>query len=88
MPEHTVQFTIPNFEIGATGIEFRVRQDGTAFGKIRISKKGLVCIAANKKIGHEISWERLHPLAVKAGTPVEIKTLFRRRRKLRRKLEE
>ena len=84
MAEHVVKFTIPNFDLGSTGIEFRVRGDGAAFGKIRIGKGGLLWIpASSKKNAFELSWEKFDALALKEGSRASIKTLFRKRRKLK-----
>ena len=84
MAEHGVKFTIPNFDCGGTGIEFRVRGDGSAFGKLRIGKGGLLWTpASNKKNAFELSWEKFNALTSKEGSRVDIRALFRKQRKLK-----
>ncbi len=43
MADHDVSFTIPERELGEADIEFRVKRNGSAFGRLRVSEGSIVC---------------------------------------------
>jgi hypothetical protein len=67
MAEHDVHFTIPERELGKADIEFRIKRDGGAFGRLRISNGSLVWVPANKKYGYRLGWRRFNELAQEHG---------------------
>jgi hypothetical protein len=67
MANHDVYFTIPERELGKADIEFRVKRNGAAFGRLRISNGSLVWVPANKKYGYRLSWREFNELAQEHG---------------------
>jgi len=67
MADHDVNFTIPERELGKADIEFRIKRDGAAFGRLRVSNGSLVWVPANKTYGHRLSWSRFNELAQEHG---------------------
>ena len=60
MAEHTVKFRTPALDVPKVDVFFRIKQDGRAFGRLRISKGGVEWMQRNdsKKAFH-MNWERL-----------------------------
>jgi hypothetical protein len=58
MSEHTVSLKTPALDVSTVDVVFRVRRDGRAFGRLRISKGGVEWMQRNdyKKAFH-MSWE-------------------------------
>jgi len=58
MPEHTVSLKTPALDVSTVDVVFRVRRDGRAFGRLRISKGGIEWMQRNdaKKAFH-MNWE-------------------------------
>jgi hypothetical protein len=58
MPEHTVKVKAPTLDVSTVDVVFRVKQDGVAFGRLKVSKGGVEWMQRNdsKKAFH-MSWE-------------------------------
>lgn len=67
MADHDVFFTLPERELGRADVEFKVKRDGTAFGRLRVSNGSLEWIPANKTYGHKLSWTQIDDLARQHG---------------------
>jgi len=67
MAEHDVYFSIPERELGKADVEFRVKRNGQAFGRLRISVGSLVWVPANKKYGYKLGWKTFDQLAQENG---------------------
>ena len=60
---HTVKFEIPRRELGRANIEFLVYRNGTAFGRLLISKGAIVWRRKGKsRRGRKIGWARFDRL--------------------------
>ena len=69
MAEHSVEFKTPALDVPKVDVFFRIKQDGRAFGRLRISKGGIEWMQRNdsKKAFH-MSWERLDKNFVQNAT--------------------
>lgn len=67
MAEHDVEFTIPWRDLGKADVEFEVKKDGTALGKLEVSKGAVVWFPANGSIGYKMSWTKFGELMVGKG---------------------
>jgi hypothetical protein len=57
MADHDVQFTIPARELKRAPIEFIVKRNKGAFGRLLISEGGLEWVPANKQYGIGVGWK-------------------------------
>lgn len=67
MADHDVFFTIPERELGKADIEFKVKRNGSAFGRLRVSNGSLVWVPVNKKYGYRLKWSQVDELAQAHG---------------------
>jgi hypothetical protein len=67
MAEHDVSFTLPERQLGRADIEFKVKRDGRAFGRLRVSEGSLVWVPADKTLGFKLSWVDFDRLAQEHG---------------------
>jgi hypothetical protein len=67
MADHDVYFSIPERELGRADVEFRVKRDGGAFGRLRVSAGSLVWVPVNKQYGYKLGWKQLDKLAQEHG---------------------
>jgi hypothetical protein len=68
MATRTVEFRTPSLDVPKVDVFFRIKQDGSAFGRLRISKGGVEWMQKNdsKKAFH-MNWERLDRTFVEHG---------------------
>ena len=67
MADHDVSFTIPERKLGKADIEFKVRRNSKAFGRLRISEGSLVWVPTDKTYGYRLSWTAFDDLAKNNG---------------------
>lgn len=67
MADHDVSFTIPERMLGKADIEFKVRRNGKAFGRLRVSEGSLVWVPVDKTYGYRLSWVTFDDLAKNNG---------------------
>lgn len=69
MAEHTVKFRTPALDVPKVDVLFRIKQDGHAFGRLRISKGGVEWMQkSDSKKAFHMSWERFDKNFEKHGT--------------------
>lgn len=69
MAIHTVQFKTPALDVPKVDVFFRIRQDGHAFGRLRISKGGVEWMQrSDSKAAYHMSWEHLDENFIEYGT--------------------
>lgn len=69
MPDHTVKFRTPPLEVPKVDVLFKVKQDGYAFGRLRISKGGVEWMQkSDSKKAFHMSWERLDKIFEQHGS--------------------
>ena len=67
MADHDVSFTLPERSLGKADIEFKIRRNGAAFGRLRVSEGSLVWVPANKTYGYKLAWSAFDEFAQKNG---------------------
>lgn len=69
MAEHSVKFKTPALDVPKVDVLFRVKQDGHAFGRLRISKGGVEWMQrSDSKKAFHMSWERFNQAFSQNGT--------------------
>ncbi len=58
---------VPPLPVGPKDIVFRVKGDGTHFGRLKVSKGTIVWLPGNKRKGLRLNWEQLDRLARAGG---------------------
>ena len=56
MAKHDVTFTIPKRPLGKADIEFGVKKDEEAFGRLKVSNGTIVWVQGNKTYGYRMNW--------------------------------
>lgn len=67
MAKHDVTFTIPWRDLGRSDVEFEVKKDGKALGKLEISKGAAVWFSRDDTYGYKLSWTKFDKLMMKNG---------------------
>jgi hypothetical protein len=67
MADHDVSFTIPERALGKADIEFKIKRNGKAFGRLRVSEGSMVWVPANKSYGYRLGWTTFDGLAQEKG---------------------
>ncbi|MBZ5539547.1 MAG: hypothetical protein LAN61_03390 [Acidobacteriia bacterium] len=79
MARHSVEFRTPALDVPKVDVVFRVKENGQAFGRLRISKGGVEWMQkSDSKKAFHMSWERLDGKFVKHG--IKGKTRSKRKR--------
>jgi hypothetical protein len=81
--KHAVSFSVPTRDLGKADIDFMVKVDGKAFGKLEVSKGSVVWYPQNTTWGHKASWSRFDQLMREAR-----RTEKRKARRARKKRTE
>lgn len=68
MAQHDVSFTIPWRDLGKSDVEFKIKRDGTALGKLEISKGAVVWFPKDHTYGYKIGWKEFGELMAQKGT--------------------
>lgn len=79
--KHTVTFSLPTRDLGKADIDFWVKKDGKAFGKLEISKGAIVWYPRLTTNGHKASWSRFDELMEDEPQRERRKTRRQRRRR-------
>lgn len=65
---HSVEFRTPELDVPRVDVLFRVKRDGRALGKLRISKGGVEWMQRGKsKRAYHMSWGRVDEIFVAKG---------------------
>ncbi len=67
MAQHEVKFTVPERPLGRADVEFSVKRDGEAIGRLKISNGSIVWVPKNKKYGFKLGWVRFDELMEEHG---------------------
>ena len=69
MAQHEVKFTIPERPLGKADVEFSVKRDGEAVGRLKVSNGTIVWVPRNKKYGFKLGWVKFDELMQQNGAP-------------------
>ncbi len=53
---HEVNFTIPERSLGKADVEFKVKEDGSVIGTLKVSNGSVVWVPKNKEYGYRLKW--------------------------------
>jgi hypothetical protein len=53
--------------LGRADIEFKIKRNGKAFGRLRVSEGSMVWVPANKSYGYRLGWTAFDDLAQEKG---------------------
>ncbi|MCS6866999.1 MAG: hypothetical protein NZS48_18240 [Gemmata sp.] len=67
MAKHDVMFSIPERQLGKADVEFTIKPDGKAFGRLKISNGTVVWVPKDKTYGYKMSWVEFDKLLQKHG---------------------
>jgi len=54
MVRHNVNFTLPERTLGSSNIEFTIKRDNEAFGRLKVSNGTIVWVSKNKTYGFKL----------------------------------
>jgi hypothetical protein len=64
---YDVTFSIPARVLGKADVEFRVKRNGSAFGKLKVSNGSAVRVPVGKQYGFKIGWKKFDALMQEHG---------------------
>ncbi len=56
MAQHKVDFIVPERPLGKADVEFKVRRDGDALGRLKVSNGTIVWVPRGKTYGFKMNW--------------------------------
>ena len=56
MAQHSVDFVVPERPLGKADVEFKVKRDGEALGRLKVSNGTIVWVPKNCKYGFKMNW--------------------------------
>jgi hypothetical protein len=68
MAQHDVKFTVPERPLGKADVEFSVKRDGEAVGRLKVSNGTIVWVPRNRKYGFRLGWVKFDDLMQQNGT--------------------
>jgi hypothetical protein len=69
MATHYVSFSIPERQLGRADVEFAVKRDGKAFGRLKVSNGAVVWVPKEKTYGFIVAWVKFDEFMQKNGKP-------------------
>jgi len=67
MAQHEVDFTVLERPLGRADVEFNVKQDSIAVGRIKFSNGTVVWVPRNKTYGFRVNWADFDKLMQENG---------------------
>jgi hypothetical protein len=67
MAQHEVKFTVPERPLGKADVEFSIKRDGEALGRLKVSNGTIVWVPKNKKYGFKLGWVKFDELMQQRG---------------------
>lgn len=75
MARHLVRFKAPSAEVGKADVVFRVKSDGRALGRLKVSQGRVEWMpSARKKNAYEMTWDDVDKFFPKYGNPVKTRS--------------
>jgi len=68
MAKHDVKFTVPERPLGRADVEFAIKRDGEALGRLKISNGTVEWVPKNKAHGFRLGWPKFDELMQKNGS--------------------
>lgn len=67
MAIHDVTFSIPERRLGKKDVEFAVKRDRKAFGRLKVSNGTVVWVPKDKTYGFKVDWVKFDDFMQKHG---------------------
>lgn len=67
MAKHEVKFVVPERPLGRADVEFMVKKDSVAVGKLKISNGNVVWVPKGHTYGYQMSWDAFDSLMQEHG---------------------
>ncbi len=67
MAQHEVTFTVPQRPLGKADVEFDIKRDGEALGRLKVSNGTIVWVPKNKTYGFKLGWGKFDELMQEHG---------------------
>ena len=64
---HDVTFSIPQRTLGRADLTFKVKKDGSPFGRLKVSKGSVVWVKGSATYGYKINWSDFDELMRQHG---------------------
>jgi hypothetical protein len=68
MAKHEVMFSIPERQLGKADVEFSIKRDGKAFGRLKVSNGTIVWVPKDQTYGYKMTWVEFDQLMNNHGT--------------------
>ncbi|MCX7664989.1 MAG: hypothetical protein N2112_05535 [Gemmataceae bacterium] len=69
MAKHEVMFSIPERQLGKADVQFSIKRDGKAFGRLKVSNGTSVWVPKDQTYGYKMTWVEFDQLMNDRGTP-------------------
>ncbi len=56
MAQHAVDFVVPERPLGKADVEFKIKRDGEALGRLKVSNGTVVWVPKGCKYGYKMNW--------------------------------
>jgi hypothetical protein len=70
---HQVKFSVPERKLGRSDVEFKVWQDDSLLGTLKVSRGSIVWFPSNTTYGYKTSWEKFDEVMKKHVTGEEVR---------------
>mgnify|MGYP006299997379 CR=1 FL=1 len=67
MAQHKVDFVVPERPLGRADVEFSVKRDGQAMGRLKVSNGTIVWVPKGKTYGFKMNWRNFDRLMQSNG---------------------
>jgi hypothetical protein len=67
--KHDVSFSIPERQLGKADVEFAVKRDGKAFGRLKVSNGTVVWVPKDRTYGFKVDWVKFDAFMQEHGKP-------------------
>lgn len=67
MAKHDVSFLIPERQLGKADVEFSVKRDGKALGRLKVSNGSVVWVPKDKTYGYKMNWVKFDSMMQENG---------------------
>lgn len=67
MARHDVTFMVPERSLGKADLVFRVKGNGSRFGRLKVSMGAIVWMPKNGKVGYRVGWNAFDKVMQERG---------------------
>jgi hypothetical protein len=67
MAQHQVKFSVPERPLGKADVEFDIKRDSEALGRLKVSNGTIVWVPRNMTYGYKLNWVKFDELMRERG---------------------